>query len=283
MGLADLFALVDKVRSNTVVKQFDFGKNWQAFSEQRVDTDRLVLACQSLHSLLQNDSLAGLSFLDVGCGSGLFSIAAYRLGASRVVGIDVNPRCIEISQHNRDRLIPTSPIEFHIASALQPNQLERFGKFNIVYAWGSLHHSGSMWAAMRNIASCVAPGGVLIVAIYNKHITSPLWKLIKQFYNQVPGIVQRVMILLFAGVIYIAKFLLTRRNPLKKERGMDFWFDVIDWIGGYPYEYATSHEVKTFVTSRGFELRRLIPASIPTGCNEFVFEKQVGANVSVVE
>ena len=256
------------------MKQFDFGKNWQAFSEQRVDTDRLALACQSLHSLLQKDSLAGLSFLDVGCGSGLFSIAAYRLGASRVVGIDVNPRCIEISQDNRERLIPRSPVEFHVASALQPDQLDRFGAFDLVYAWGSLHHTGSMWRALGNVGGYVAPGGILIVAIYNKHVTSPVWKAIKWVYNQVPGIVQRLMIFLFAGVIYVAKFLVTRSNPLKKERGMDFWFDVIDWVGGYPYEYATCQEVESFVTNYGFEMRRCIPAAVPTGCNEFVFERQ---------
>lgn len=255
------------------MKQFDFGENWQAFSEQRVDADRLDLACQSLQGLLQKESLAGLSFLDVGCGSGLFSIAAYRLGASRVVGIDVNPRCIEISQDNRERLIPSSPVEFIVASALQSEQLEPFGAFDLVYAWGSLHHSGSMWAAIHNVIRCVAPGGLLIVAIYNKHATSPVWKFIKWFYNQAPRIVQRVMVFLFAGVIYIAKFLLMGSNPLKKERGMDFWFDVIDWVGGYPYEYATCREVESLVTNHGFEMRRCIPATVPTGCNEFLFEK----------
>ena len=255
------------------MKQFDFGTNWQAFSEQRVDTDRVARACQSLLSLLRKDSLAGLSFLDVGCGSGLFSIAAYQLGASRVVGLDVNPSCIEISRDNRERLIPRSPVEFHVASALQPEQLERFGAFDLVYAWGSLHHSGSMWTAIRNVAACVAPGGILIVAIYNKHITSPLWKFIKQVYNRVPGIVQRVMIFFFAGVIYIAKFLVIRGNPLKKERGMDFWFDVIDWVGGYPYEYAAPAVVEQRVCDQGFKLQGCVAAQVPTGCNEFVFRK----------
>ena len=260
------------------MKHFDFGKNWQEFSARRIDTDRLSEACRSLQSLLQTESISGLSFFDVGCGSGLFSIAAHRLGAAKVVGIDVNPRCIEISKDNRERFIPRSLVEFHIASAADPSQLERFGKFNIVYAWGSLHHTGSMWQAIRNVGGCVAADGFLIVAIYNKHLTSPLWKLIKQFYNQVPEIVQGFMIFLFAGIICIAKFLITRSNPLKKERGMDFWFDVIDWIGGYPYEYATSHEIKQFVTSNNFELRRFIPASVPTGCNEFVFQKRAEAN-----
>jgi SAM-dependent methyltransferase len=256
------------------VKQFNFGENWQAFSEQRIDTERLVIACQSLTSLVKKDTLAGLSFLDVGCGSGLFSIAAYRLGASRVVGLDVNPWCIETSESNRERLIPRSPVEFHVVSALEPARLKGFGTFDLVYAWGSLHHSGSMWAAIRNVANCVAPGGLLILAIYNKHITSPLWRVIKQFYNHVPGAVQRLMIYFFATVIYVAKLLVTRSNPLKKERGMDFWFDVIDWVGGYPYEYATPAAVEEHVYEQGFALQEYVAAHVPTGCNEFVFCKR---------
>ena len=81
---------------------FDFGYNWQAFSERRDDRRRLEIACGSLRSLLGKNVLRGKSVLDVGCGSGLFSIAAHRLGASKVVGIDVNPRCIEMSHDNRD-------------------------------------------------------------------------------------------------------------------------------------------------------------------------------------
>jgi SAM-dependent methyltransferase len=252
---------------------FDFGSNWEEFSKRRIDPRRLELACESLQSLLEKKSLEGMSFLDVGCGSGLFSIAACRLGAAKVIGIDVNPRCIEISQANRDLLAPGSPIEFHVASALESEQLKSFGNFDLVYAWGSLHHTGSMWSAVCNVSRCVAPNGILILAIYNKHITSPLWKIIKWNYNQMPWMVQRFMIVIFAGIIYIAKFLVTRTNPLKKERGMDFWFDVIDWVGGYPYEYAACRDVETFVTSRGLEMRRCIPAFVPTGCNEFVFER----------
>jgi 2-polyprenyl-6-hydroxyphenyl methylase/3-demethylubiquinone-9 3-methyltransferase len=88
-----------------------------------------------------------------------------------------------------------------------------------------------------------------------------------------PALIQQLMAIFFAGVILIAKMAVTRRNPLEKERGMDFWYDVIDWIGGYPYEYATPQLVEAFVQAHGFRLRRMIPAQVPTGCNEFVFEK----------
>jgi 2-polyprenyl-6-hydroxyphenyl methylase/3-demethylubiquinone-9 3-methyltransferase len=81
------------------------------------------------------------------------------------------------------------------------------------------------------------------------------------------------MVVGFAGIIYVAKFLVTWRNPLDKQRGMDFWFDVTDWVGGYPYEYATPQEVERFVSTEGLTLCRSIGAQVPTGCNEFVFKK----------
>jgi 2-polyprenyl-6-hydroxyphenyl methylase/3-demethylubiquinone-9 3-methyltransferase len=252
---------------------FDFGSNWQAFSEQYIDAQRLATAAHSLQSLLQRETLCGVSVLDVGCGSGLFSLAAFQLGAAKVVGIDINPRCIAVSQQNRDRFAPQAPISFQQSSALDPKSLEKLGTFDLVYAWGSLHHTGAMWDAIRNVTRQVSPSGTLALAIYNKHATSPIWRWIKWYYNQLPGFGQQLMAIMFVGVIYVAKFLVTRRNPLDKERGMDFWYDVIDWIGGYPYEYALPREVEAFMRDQGFVLRHSIAAQVPTGCNEFVFQQ----------
>ncbi len=250
---------------------FDFGCNWQDFSARRLDPERVVAAIRSLKSLLDRNTLEGLSFLDVGCGTGLFSIAAYQLGAAQVVGIDVNPSCISVSEQNRERFAPHAPIRFRQVSALSRQDLDSLGQFDIVYAWGSLHHTGAMWDAIRNVAKQVTPGGMLALAIYNQHLTSPVWKVIKRIYNQLPRIGKIAMTVLFSGIIYVAKLLVTGRNPLEKERGMDFWFDVVDWVGGYPYEYARPREVEKFVISEGFKPRRRIPARVPTGCNEFVF------------
>ena len=255
------------------MRLFNFGLNWQAFSSQRLDARGLDAATRSLGSLLQRDTLQGVSFLDVGCGSGLFSIAAQRLGAARVVGLDVNPVCIAVSEQNHACWAPDAPITFEQASVLDAASLDKLGHFDIVYAWGSLHHTGAMWNALRNVTQRVVPGGTLALSIYNKHLTSPIWRVIKRLYNQLPSFLQQPMAVLFAGVIYVAKFLVTRRNPLEKERGMDFWYDVVDWIGGYPYEFASPAEVTAFVTRQGFQLRHFVAAQVPTGCNEFVFER----------
>ncbi|NTU82899.1 MAG: methyltransferase domain-containing protein [Chloroflexales bacterium] len=253
------------------MRGFDFGANWQAFSADHVDERRLAIAAQSLRQLLQREDLGGASVLDVGCGSGIFAVAAYGIGAGRVVGIDINPRSIAASVQNLARLAPHAPITFQQCSALDSAAMAGLGQFDLVYAWGSLHHTGAMWAAIRNTASLVAPGGTMVLAIYNRHITSPIWRGIKWLYNRVPAIAQRLMAIIFAGIIYLAKLAVTRRNPLEKERGMDFWYDVIDWIGGYPYEYATPSEIERFVAGLGLQLRRVVPAQVPTGCNELVF------------
>jgi SAM-dependent methyltransferase len=257
------------------MRVFDFGANWQDFTEQRVDEQRLALATESLGGLLRQDRLDGLRVLDVGCGSGLFSVAAARLGAAEVVGVDINPTCIQVSERNRQTFVPDAAITLRQASALDQAGMAALGTFDLVYAWGSLHHTGSMWNAIQNTLACVAPGGTLVLAIYNEHVTSSTWRGIKWLYNQVPPLLQRLLALVLGGVIWVAKLAVTRRNPFEKERGMDFWYDVIDWVGGYPYEYATTQTMQRFVEGHGFRLKRLVPAQVPTGCNEFVFERIV--------
>lgn len=255
------------------MRMFDFGENWQEFSRTHVNPERLATAAGSLQNLLGRDSLEGLTFLDVGCGSGLFSIAASTMGAERVVGIDINPRSIAASEMNRKRLSQKSAMEFIQMSVLDTAALHALGQFDIAYAWGSLHHTGAMWQAIQNTSECVAPRGTYVLAIYNQHLTSPLWRFIKRYYSSLPRMGQEIIAVPFAGLIYFAKLIATRQNPFNKERGMDFWYDVIDWLGGYPYEYATPDRVQDFMCALDYGMQKEISAQVPTGCNEFVFER----------
>jgi 2-polyprenyl-6-hydroxyphenyl methylase/3-demethylubiquinone-9 3-methyltransferase len=72
-------------------------------------------------------------------------------------------------------------------------------------------------------------------------------------------------------VIYIAKWIVTRENPRQQLRGMDFFYDVVDWVGGYPYEYASQEDVMNLIKPLGFDCVRHWPHQVPTGCNQFVF------------
>jgi SAM-dependent methyltransferase len=248
---------------------FQFGKNWESFS-RIVDAERLATARESLQALLGNEELKSQTFLDIGCGSGLFSIAAMQLGAVRAVGIDVDPLSVETSKKNAQKWMPNVPVSFEVASALNEEQMNALGAFDIVYSWGVLHHTGNMRRAMVIAARHVKPGGTFAIAIYNRHFTSPVWKVIKWFYNKLPAFAQRLLIWVFTPVIFLAKFIVTGQNPLNMKRGMDFMHNIIDWLGGYPYEYASINEMTGLLESLGMKVQRAILAGVPTGCNEFV-------------
>jgi 2-polyprenyl-6-hydroxyphenyl methylase/3-demethylubiquinone-9 3-methyltransferase len=137
-----------------------------------------------------------------------------------------------------------------------------------------------MWQAINQSAELVEKNGYLLIAIYNKHWSSALWKRIKKTYNNMPSFVQKTMVWVFSVIIFAAKWLLNFKNPLKKERGMNFYYDVIDWIGGYPYEYASKTEIYSFLEDKGFVLKSFYPSTVPTGCYEYVFQRSVQNNIT---
>lgn len=255
---------------------FKFGENWASFSKQ-LDEGRVTEAEDSLVSLFGAGALKDRSFLDIGCGSGLFSIAAVRLGAKRVLGMDIDPVSISTSRANAGRWMEVPSLaEFRQFSALDTSQMEALGRFDIVYSWGVLHHTGNMALAIHNAAQRVEPGGLFMIAIYNRHWSSGAWKVIKWIYNRAGSFGQRLLVWVFTPVIFLAKALVTRQNPLKMRRGMDFMHNIIDWVGGYPYEYASLGEMKTLLEAEGLQLLKSIPVAVPTGCNQFVCSRPAG-------
>lgn len=256
---------------------FKFGANWASFSKG-FDESRIEAAKQSLRTLFGEGAFSGKSFLDIGCGSGLFSIAAAQLGARPVLGLDVDPMSVTTSQSNAAHWLKTpSSISFRQLSVLDSEQMNKLGTFDIVYSWGALHHTGNMKMALRNAAQPVAPHGMLMIAIYNKHWSSRVWKVIKWMYNRVGDWGQKFLIWILAPVIFLAKWLVTLKNPLKMQRGMEFMHNVVDWVGGYPYEYASIAEMRMALEDIGFEMLAVFPAKVPTGCNEFVCRKRAAS------
>jgi len=71
-----------------------------------------------------------------------------------------------------------------------------------------------------------------------------------------------------------AKWIVTGKPPwAKKRRGMSFYYDVIDWLGGFPYEYADKEELISWIKAKGFRLKKYVAAPVPTGCDEYVFKR----------
>lgn len=264
-------------------ERFTFGKNWYSFLRV-LNEDRIAEAERSLQLMLELESLEGRSFLDIGSGSGLFSLAAMRLGAQRVHSFDYDPQSVACTQELKRRYFPQADYwTVERGDVLDISYLSKLGKWDIVYSWGVLHHTGQMWQALENVIPLVDGDGLLFISIYNDCAgKSRRWRKIKAFYNR--GLLQRSLVTgIFIPYFFLgglAVDILRRKNPLdryreyNKSRGMSRWHDWIDWLGGYPFEVAKPEEVFDFYRNRGFILRRLKTCGGGHGCNEYVFVKE---------
>jgi 2-polyprenyl-6-hydroxyphenyl methylase/3-demethylubiquinone-9 3-methyltransferase len=261
--------------------QFNFGRNWRDFSQYALSPERIEQARKDFDDLLAGVARKERSFLDIGFGQGLTLLLAASDGAA-VVGCDINPLCADVLKENKKRYFPEldgENIPVIVGSILEESVVQKLraaapgggGVYDIVHSWGVLHHTGNMQLAIQLTASLVRPGGNLVLAIYARHWSSSAWRAIKYSYVHSPALVQKILVGAFYPIIYVAKWLVTRSRPKKKARGMDFFYDVIDWVGGYPYDYATADEIVKTMQALGFELERMIASEVPTGCNQFIF------------
>jgi 2-polyprenyl-3-methyl-5-hydroxy-6-metoxy-1,4-benzoquinol methylase len=268
-------------------RRFQFGQNWRRFLAL-LDEERIEEAVESLRDMLQVDRLDGRRFLDIGSGSGLFSLAARRLGAF-VHSFDYDPQSVACTHELKRQYFQDDPAwVVEAGSILDDHYVQTLGRFDVVYAWGVLHHTGALWTALENVVDLVSGGGTLYLAIYNDQGgASRRWTTVKRSYNTLPRGVRLALVLL-VGAYFQGRALLSslvrlqnpcsrgdsKGRPKGKRRGMSRWYDLVDWVGGYPFEVAKPEQIFDFYWARGFELIRLKTCGGGLDCNEYVFRRK---------
>jgi 2-polyprenyl-6-hydroxyphenyl methylase/3-demethylubiquinone-9 3-methyltransferase len=262
--------------------RFRFGANWASFSNA-LDGERIGVARTSLSARLGD--IAGLSFLDAGCGSGLFSLAAVQLGATRVLSFDFDVDSVRTTAAVRQRFAPEAAGQWQVerGDLLDRSFVEALGRWDIVYSWGVLHHTGDMIEGWHNIAGLVASGGRLFVSIYNDQgFFSRVWLRVKRGYHRVPPALRTPYVILvmapreaISAVLSGPRAYVRGWRQYKINRGMSRWHDLVDWVGGYPFEVAKPEAVCEFFRAHGFHLEWMQTVGGGLGCNQFVFRRVV--------
>lgn len=266
--------------------RFAFGENWKAFS-RKIDDARILGASEGLSRLLGADEIRCRTFLDIGCGSGVHALAALGLGAAQVTAIDLDSVSVETTRRLLDQYAPGGPWRVLQADVFG---LGGLGRFDIVYSWGVLHHTGDLRRALACAADRVQPGGLLCVALYARTSLCDVWKWEKRLYSRSSDGRQRLIRRVYlAWIVSLYTLKAAARGRIFRlgayrrdynERGMDFDIDMHDWLGGYPYDSIGPDEVRRSVTALGFrEVRSFIKAEKSLGltgspCNEFVFRRE---------
>lgn len=261
--------------------RFSFGANWANYLNT-LDDDKIENAAMSMKKMLGMENLVEKKFLDIGSGSGIHSLVARRLGAS-VVSLDYDKQSVNCTSYLKKKFYPND-MDWEVlqGSALDEKFIRSLGQFDIVYSWGVLHHTGNMYKALENADFPVKDNGILFLSIYNDQGPwSTYWKFVKKSFNKNP--LYRFFIKLFFIIFFTVKgaikdiFLL--KNPFKRysdyklKRGMTIYYDLIDWIGGYPFEVAKPEEIFDYYFSKGYSLNKLKTCGGGFGCNEFVLQK----------
>jgi 2-polyprenyl-3-methyl-5-hydroxy-6-metoxy-1,4-benzoquinol methylase len=264
-------------------ERFGFGRNWTRFLK-RLNQARIAEAEKNLIEFLGEKSLTGKTFLDIGSGSGLSSLAACRLGA-KVTSFDYDSQSVACTEELRRRyLAGDTSWKVEQGSVLDTRYLAGLGQFDIVYSWGVLHHTGAMWQAMENVKPLVKLNGLLFIAIYNDcGEVSKWWLQRKRRFNTLPRVVrpfyvayvwtpQELKSLISYALSGQIRTYIRELTSASNARGMSWLHDVIDWVGGYPYEYASVAAIAEFYRRDGFEPVK-IRENKSYGCHQIVFKR----------
>lgn len=268
---------------------FAFGKNWASYARS-IGRPQIDEAVAGLSRLLGGERLDGKRFLDIGSGSGLHALAAFELGAAEVVALDIDPDSVETTRAVLALHAPGRPAEVAQASVfdLSPAQ---YGRFDVVYSWGVLHHTGDMLRAVRTAAALVADGGQFVFALYRRIWMDPFWRLEKRWYAKASPKSQARARALYVALFRLGLLATGRRfadyvATYGQRRGMDFQHDVHDWMGGWPYESILPREVAALMSGLGFARVREFTARgllggrrvglFGSGCDEYVYRRVSG-------
>jgi len=155
---------LDDGRTSEAITQRVYGALWDKFDAEAYTQETLAILDQRFQgSGWEPAGLKGQTVLDMGCGSGRYSMALMRLGAAQVVGVDRGERSIAKAREIA-RQAGLENIEFHVGDVLQLGFPD--ASFDFVFCNGVLHHTQDMEAGLGELHRVLKPGGQAFLYLY---------------------------------------------------------------------------------------------------------------------
>lgn len=163
----------------------DQGQFW----DNMATVERVTLAHEAeqlIAELLARESIVGRDVLDCGCGTGDHGAVFARLGARRVVGIDVSQASLQQAR----TLIPAG----NVALASLSHLPFRDGSFHVIWAWGVLHYVPDAIAGLHEMARLLRPGGMMVIHTVRRGLWSALENGAARILSRAPYRVQSAVL-----------------------------------------------------------------------------------------
>jgi ubiquinone/menaquinone biosynthesis C-methylase UbiE len=202
------------------------------------------------------EEVRGKAVLDAGCGTGIFSAIFARNGAAQVVGIDISPGSLQTAENLKAR--------FGLANArFERRDMLRLpypdAAFDIVWAWGTVHHTTNPLGAVAELMRVLKPGGAILLAIYKKTRVTWIHEAIRRTLIRTPrwswNVLAKVMAVFGVPIVFLFK---KREKSRKGEKLSEL---ILDWYFVPLRHHYRPDEIRAFLEKRGYKIENYLAHS----------------------
>jgi ubiquinone/menaquinone biosynthesis C-methylase UbiE len=222
------------------------------------------------------EEVRGKYVLDAGCGTGIFSIIFARNGASRVTGIDISPGSLETAKSLKTKFAVDNA-EFRLQDMLRLPFAD--AAFDIVWAWGTVHHTTDPFRAISELIRVLRPGGSLFLAVYKRTKVTFVHEIIRKTLIRTPRRTWTALSKIMAFFLSPVVFFFKKREKSRKGEKLEEL--ILDWYFVPIRHYYAPEEIQDFLKKKGLEIEKFLPASGRfDSSSNFIFKARKGPSTT---